>query len=363
MAAMRFQDRFSLGQYELGRGGLAEKPAPCFIIAEAGVNHNGSVDLALRLIEAAEQSGAHAVKFQAFAPDTLLSVEADFAPYQRLRTAQGTGVAALFEQLALPDSAWARLKAASEALGLVFLVSPFDAERVRFLADLGVQGLKLASSELTNPFVLEPAARSGLPILLSTGMASLQEIEAALAFLSAHGAREVALLHCVSSYPAPPESLNLRAIPFLATRFGLPVGFSDHTLGAEAAGLALSLGAQLIEKHFTLDRDLPGPDHAMSLDPAELAAFVQTLHRTESMLGLSAKQCHPVEVPIKRQVRRSLAWVAPLEAGLRVSLSHLTALRPETGLSPLQREQLVGRTLCRPVRAGELVVWDDFEPL
>ena len=238
---------------------------------------------------------------------------------------------------------------------ILFLSTPFDEESVAVLVQLGVPALKVASPEVTNHPFLELIGGSGLPVLLSTGMSTLVEVEAAVDVVRGAGCDALALLHCVSSYPAPMDESNLRAIATLAERFGVPIGYSDHTLGSAASLGAVALGASLLEKHVTLDRGLPGPDHAASLVPGELADLIGSIRAVESALGDGVKRPMPSEVSNRRDVRRSLAAAADLPAGTVLEPAMLTALRPGTGISPSERDTVIGRTLVRGLARGELV--------
>lgn len=333
---------------------------PCYVIAEAGVNHDGDIEQALRLVDVAATAGASAVKFQTFVAERLVTADAPKAGYQLETTDPDESQLGMLQALELDADDHRRLLAHCRERGITFLSTPFDDESVALLVELGVAALKVASPEVTNHPFLELVGSRGLPVILSTGMSTLAEVEAAVAVLAAAGCSELALLHCVSSYPAPAEQANLRAIVTLAERFDVPVGYSDHTVGDGATLAAVALGAQLIEKHVTLDRSLPGPDHAASLEPAELAALVRGVREVEAMLGDGVKRPMPCEEGNRTVVRRSLAAARDLPAGTTVAADMLTALRPATGISPADRAAVLGRTLRRPLRRGELVVQDDL---
>lgn len=342
----------AIGSRRVGGG------APCLVIAEAGVNHDGDPELAVELVRAAARAGADAVKFQLFAADRLATDAAPTAPYQARAT--GTrGQQELLRALELPAAELARVAEAAAAAGILFLASAFDDESVDALARLGAPALKIASPDLVNPFLLEHAARTGLPLLVSTGMSDLAEVRTALRLLDAAGARELVLLHCVSSYPAEAEDANLRALAALA-ELGHPVGFSDHTLGTEVALAAVALGAAVLEKHFTLDRSRTGPDHAASLEPGELAELVAAVRRVESALGDGIKRPVAAELANRESVRRSIAAARDVAAGERLERAMLTALRPATAIPALEVDRVVGRTARRAIRRGELVAWTDL---
>ena len=259
----------TIGERQIGEG------APCFLIAEAGVNHNGDPEQARRLVDAAADAGSDAVKFQTFRSEHLASPQAPKADYQHRSTDAGESQLDMLRRLELPRSAYPVLQARCAERGILFLSSAFDEADADFLAQLGAPAIKIPSGELTNLPFLAHAARRGLPLIVSTGMAALREVEEAVAAIREAGGRGLVLLHCVSRYPAPAAHANLRAMRTLADAFGVPVGFSDHTPGIAVAVAAAALGAHVIEKHLTLDRSLPGPDHSSSLDPREFRALVE----------------------------------------------------------------------------------------
>jgi N-acetylneuraminate synthase/N,N'-diacetyllegionaminate synthase len=352
-------DAVTIGARRIGDG-------PCFVIAEAGVNHDGDAGRAHLLVDAAADAGADAVKFQVFDPAAVAGADAPLADYQRsgAPTAGGSadGQLAMLERLALPARAWPGLREHAEERGLVFLATPFDPASADLLVDLGVTAIKVASGELTNLPFLARLASAGLPLLVSTGMAEMHEIAAAIATIRARGA-PVCLFHCVSAYPAPAEEANLRAIPTLRSAFRVPVGWSDHTPGDEAPLAAVALGASLVEKHLTIDRSLPGPDHRASLEPSELTAMVDSIRTVESMLGSGQKQPTPSEMPIAAVARRSMHWAVDMAAGAPVGAEDIVMLRPGTGLAPGRLGEVVGRTTARATRAGTIVEAADVEGL
>jgi N-acetylneuraminate synthase/N,N'-diacetyllegionaminate synthase len=334
---------------------------PCFVIAEAGVNHNGDLDLARRLVDAAAAAGADAVKFQTFNATEVAAAGAPKAEYQLETTPVGESQVEMLRGLELEADAYRTLKARAEKSGLAFLSTPFDRGSVELLDSLGADAFKIASPDLTNfPLLDEVAARSR-PVLLSTGLADLGEVEAAVDRLRSGGAIDIVLLHCVSAYPAPPEDANLRAMATMEERLGLGVGYSDHTEGSETALAAVALGAVLLEKHFTLDRSLPGPDQRASMEPEELAALVRAVRRVESALGDGVKRPMPSEESNSAAVRRSLAAADDLPVGVRLTRNMLIALRPATGISPTRVDELVGRRLLVERSRGELIQPDDLE--
>ena len=337
---------FAVGPHRIGPG------EPCFFIAEAGVNHDGNLDQARAFIDVAAQAGADAVKFQTFDPALLASQQAPLAAYQRTHCNPPASQRQMLERLSLPRPAYRELLAHAQRRSLLFLSSPFDEGSADFLAELDLPAFKIPSGEITNHPFLVHLARLGRPLLLSTGMCTLGEVAAALTVIREAGDPPVALFHCVSSYPCPADRANLRAMETLRATFGRPTGWSDHTLGQEVALAAVALGANLLEKHFTLDRALPGPDHAASLEPTELAALVRGIRAVESALGDGRKVPDPCERDTAQVARKSLFWKTSLPAGALAGPEDFVALRPGTGVSPAELARLAGRRLRCPVVAG-----------
>lgn len=326
-----------------------------FIIAEAGVNHNGDVHCARRLIEAAADAEADAVKFQTFRANQLATPTAPPAAYQRQATRPDEGQQQMLRRLELPRSAYEAFVEDCERRGLVFLSTPFEEDSADFLEALGIAAFKMPSGELTNLPLLAHVARKGKPMLVSTGMASLEEVEAAVRTLEHAGNPPLVLLHCVSSYPADPSEANLRAMQTLAEAFHVPVGFSDHTMGSEVALAAVALGASVIEKHLTLDRRQPGPDHQSSLEPGEFAALVQGIRRVESSLGHGRKEPAPSERETARVARKSLVAARAIRAGSQLTEELIDIKRPGTGLPPSMREHLIGREAVTDIPEGAVL--------
>lgn len=331
-------------------------------IAEVGVNHDGSVEQAHRLVDAVADSGADVVKFQTFDPEALAAANAPTAEYQRAGGASDDQ-RAMLARLALPADAWAGLKAHATDRGLIFLSTPFDDRSAAMLDVLGVPAFKLGSGELTNLPFLERCARFGRPLLVSTGMADMTEVAAAVDAIAAAGDPPLSLFHCVSSYPAMPQDANLRAIATMRQAFGVPVGWSDHTTGLELPLAAVAAGAELVEKHVTLDRGLPGPDHRASMEPGELRAMIAGIRTIERALGDGVKEPVAAERPIADVARRSLHWRRDLPAGTMISADDLVALRPGTGISPARQRSVVGRPTRNSVAAGTPLVPADVEGL
>jgi N,N'-diacetyllegionaminate synthase len=334
--------------------------ARVFIIAEAGVNHNGSVDLALKLVDAAKASGADAVKFQTFRAERLATETAHKAAYQERTVSGSESQLEMLKRLELSAEAHRRIIEHCREAGIEFLSSPFDSESADLLESLDVRIVKIPSGEITNLMFLKHIAMKGRPVILSTGMSTLGEVEEAVAAIRCNGSPSLTLLHCVTEYPAPYAEVNLRAMMTLKQAFGLPVGYSDHTPGIEIAIAAVAMGAEVIEKHFTLDRGLPGPDHAASLEPGELAEMVQAIRHVEAALGNGIKTPAPCEVPNIGVARKSIVADRNLPAGHRISEDDLRVKRPGTGLAPRLLDQVVGRMLRNAVQKDELIRWDQL---
>lgn len=331
---------------------------PCFVIAEAGVNHNGNLDMAQRLIETAAQAGADAVKFQTFSSDRLVTRRAPKAIYQQETTGAQESQYAMLKRLELSPTDHERLFAHARAHGIVFLSTPFDQASADLLFDLGVGAIKIGSGDLTNLPLLEHIARRRLPMILSTGMAYLGEVEAAVQCIQAQGDVAIVLLHCVSSYPARTVDVNLRAMLAMRQAFGLPVGYSDHTTGITVPIAAVALGASVIEKHFTLDCSLPGPDHRASLEPEELSVMVRAIRDVEAALGDGRKRPTAGEVDTARVARKSVVSRDEIPAGTFITAEMLDIKRPGTGVPPRDLGQVVGRRARVTIPADTVIEWE-----
>lgn len=326
------------------------------IIAEAGVNHNGSREMALRLIDAAAEAGADYVKFQTFRTEELVSRRAKKAGYQ-VRNLGGDDDSqyGMLKRLELSEADHRALTERCAERGIGFLSTAFDLPSLAFLDGLGLPLWKVPSGEITNFPYLRAVGRTGKPVILSTGMADLDEIEQALGVLIRFGTprESITLLHCTTEYPAPKEEVNLRAMGTMRERFGLPVGYSDHTEGIEIAVAAAALGAVVIEKHFTLDRNLEGPDHRASLEPDELKRLVTAVRSVESALGDGCKVPAASERRNRAVARKSIVAARPIRRGELFTEENLTTKRPGDGLSPLLWERAVGRPAPRDFAAEE----------
>jgi N,N'-diacetyllegionaminate synthase len=345
---------FAIGSRVIGRS------RPCFIIAEAGVNHNGDPRLARELILAAARAGADAVKFQTFRTEELVTAHAPKADYQKRTTDIGESQQEMLRKLELPLEIYPELRARAEGEGLAFLSTPFDVGSVDFLADLGVSAFKIPSGELTHPALVTRIASKDKPLLVSTGMSTLDEVADAVRLVEAQGAHEFCLLQCTSNYPADPADVNLRAMVTMERIFGVVVGFSDHTEGIEVALAAVALGAAVIEKHFTLDRTMAGPDHAASLEPAEFQALVRGVRKVETALGTGEKKPAAGEQIVANVVRRSLVAARDIPTGAVLTEDDIACKRPGVGIAPGLIREVLGRRAARSIAAGDLLAWEDF---
>lgn len=327
----------------------------CFVIAEIGVNHNGDMDIARRLIDVAADAGADAAKFQTFRADDLIVEGTQAVAYQRKNDAD-LDQYKLLKALELSFEDHEELVAHCEARGIEFMSTGFDKTSLRLLLDLGIKRIKIASGEITNTPLVEYSAEACLPIILSTGMATLQEVAESVRTIRAVWDRlghvgDLVVLHCTSAYPTPLEEVNLAAMGTMARELGEAVGYSDHTTGILVAPMAVAAGAQLIEKHITLDRTMKGPDHAASLEPGELKAMVSDIRRAELIRGNGVKAPRAVEMEARSLVRKGLKFLRSLPRGHVVTIDDLAPLRPETGLPPARLNGLVGHSLARDVVA------------
>jgi N,N'-diacetyllegionaminate synthase len=332
---------------------------PPVVIGEIGVNHNGDLQIARDLIDVAAKAGVQVVKLQVFKTEKEISRFAELAPYQKEAGSHATSQFDLCKALELPYDAVRDLKGYCDRRGLGFLCSVFDFDSVDFLVDeLKVSSLKIASGEVTNLPFLQYVASKGVGLLLSTGASTLAEVRDAIHMINSVGHPELVLFHCVSSYPAPNTQLNLRAIQTLRDAFSVPVGFSDHSEGIEAAMVAVALGASVIEKHFTLDRDMDGPDHKASIEPDELHRLVEAVATAKMMLGDGKKKPMPCEEENLPLIRRSLVANASLNAGTRLTREMIDIKRPASGIAPRELQSVIGRELLRDLGEDEPITWD-----
>lgn len=327
------------------------------IIAEAGVNHNGSIELARKMIHAAKQAGADYVKFQTAIPEEVISSIAEKADYQKTTTGAEESQLDMCRRIHLPLTDYVELKALCNEVGIGFMSTPFDLVSVRVLAELGQDFFKIPSGEITNLPYLRAVAATGHPIIMSTGMSTMEEIGDALHVLTLAGAdrNRITLLHCNTEYPTPYEDVNLRAMRTMACEFGVPVGYSDHTRGIEVPIAAVAMGATVIEKHFTLSRQLEGPDHAASLEPDELAAMVRAIRNIEKALGDADKHVTPSEAKNINIARKSIVARRDIKAGELLTEENLAVKRPGTGLSPMLWDSVIGTRAVKDFPADSLI--------
>ena len=328
-----------------------------FIIAEAGVNHNGSLKLAKKLVDVAVSAGADAVKFQTFKAEAVVSRFAPKAEYQKQTTDANESQLEMIKKLELSYEDFEELFRYCKNRGIIFMSTPFDIESARFLKDLGVEIFKIPSGEITNYLLLKEIGSYGKEIILSTGMADLGEIEDALEVLTTAGTpkEKITVLHCNTEYPTPYEDVNLRAMLTIKEAFKVKVGYSDHTLGIEIPVAAVALGACVIEKHFTLDKNLPGPDHRASLEPEELKAMVRAIRNVEKALGSGIKKPSPSELKNLPIARKSIVARRAIKKGEIFTEENLTVKRPGTGISPMRWNEVLGRKAPRDFKQDEMI--------
>lgn len=338
-----------------------------FIIAEAGVNHNGDEHLALQLVETAKRCGADAVKFQTFSADKLVRPGTEKAEYQKRETGNGDQYAML-KALEMSEALHRKLFAHCAELGIEFMSTPFDEEAANFLIALGMRRIKIPSGEITNEPFLAFLATKNIPLIMSTGMTTLAEIQRAVEVIATARVRAghlapladmLTILHCTSNYPAQCHDVNLRAMQSIAEQTRLPVGYSDHTLGLAVSTAAVALGAVIIEKHFTLDKSLAGPDHKASLTPEKLGQLVRQIRDVEDAMGSPIKQPSASELPIRALVRRSVTVVKPIRAGEPIQQDDVALLRPGTGIAPGELATVIGKVAARDLPADTTLQWSD----
>lgn len=324
------------------------------IIAEAGVNYNGDINLAFRMAEKAKEAGADIVKFQTAHPENVISIYAQKAAYQKETTGASESQLDMVRKLMLKFEEFIPLKEYCKKIGIVFLSTPFEIDAVHFLNKL--QNLwKIPSGEITNyPYLVE-IARTAKPVIMSTGMSTLDEIDTAMKLLRENGSGEISLLHCNTQYPTPFEDVNLRAMITMREKFGVRVGYSDHTLGIEVPVAAVAMGAEIIEKHFTLDRNMEGPDHKASLEPDELFAMVKAIRNIELALGSGEKKVSPSEKENIAVARKSIVARENIKKGQILTEANITTKRPGTGINPMKWPEVLGTKAIRDFRRDELI--------
>jgi N,N'-diacetyllegionaminate synthase len=327
------------------------------IIAEAGVNHNGNLDTALKMIEAAAISGADYIKFQTFITEKLVTRNAPKAVYQEIQTGNEGSQFGMLKKLELNEQAHVLLKNHAGKFGIRMISTPFDEESAAMLNRLNVDLFKVGSGDLTNILLLRQLAKFSRPVILSTGMCDMDEIAKAIEILEKAGLpkSKITLLHANTDYPTPYTDVNLRAMQTMTNQFGISVGYSDHTDGIEVAVAAVALGAKVIEKHFTLDRNMEGPDHKASLEPAELNLMVRSIRNIEKALGSSVKEPSSGEKKNMAAARKSIVAAVPIYKGEKLTENNMTVKRPGTGICPLRWDEIIGTFATRNYQTDELI--------
>lgn len=326
-----------------------------FVIAEAGVNHNGSLAIAKRLIDVASKAGADAIKFQTFKAERMVCRDAAKAKYQINNTDNADSQYQMLQKLELSLQMHKELMWYCKEKNILFLSTPFDRESIRLLVDLDIPILKIPSGEITNLPYLREVARQKRKIILSTGMSNLDEVKLAIKVLKENGGKDIILLHCNTQYPTPISDVNLLAMLTMQRELGLPVGYSDHTLGIEVALAAVALGACVIEKHFTLDKAMEGPDHRASLEPQELKQMIKGIRKVEFALGSKEKQMSSSEQENVIIARKSIVAAQSIRKDEQFTEKNLTVKRPGTGISPMKWDEIVGKTANRDYKVDEMI--------
>lgn len=325
------------------------------IIAEAGVNHNGDIALAYKMIDAAKEAGADIIKFQTAKPELVISRYAEKAEYQKNTTGNEESQLEMCKKIHLKFEDYIPLKKYCEECGIKFLSTPFDLESIDFLDELGCDIWKIPSGEITNYPYMVKIAKTQKPIILSTGMCSMDEIKEALELLEKNGAKEISLLHCTTEYPTPFEDVNLNAMETMKAEFGVEVGYSDHTVGIEVPVAAVAVGATIIEKHFTLDKNMEGPDHKASLEPHELKQMVDSIRHIEQAMGSGEKQPAESEKKNINIARKSIVARVDIKAGDVFTEENITTKRPGNGISPMRWNEVIGTKAIRDFGEDELI--------
>jgi len=331
-----------------------------YVIAEIGVNHNGDLNIAKKLIDVAKQAGADAVKFQTFNAAKLTSKVAKKAAYQQTNDPKNESQYEMLKRLELAESDLLAAADYTRAQGLEFLSTPFDEDSAALLDRLNVSAFKVSSGDLTALDFLAYIARFNRPMIISTGMGTLIETAEAVQVIRDNGTPPLAILHCVSQYPAAASDANLRAMDTMATAFKVPIGWSDHTLGSAIAVAAVARGARIIEKHYTLDKNMPGPDHKASLEPDELASYIADIRKVDTALGDGIKRPCAAEMDTIAAARRSLVIARDVKSGTVLTGLDINVQRPGTGLAPKMLPQVIGRTTATALNAGQVISWDDL---
>ena len=346
----------SIGERLIGEG------QPCFLVAEVGINHNGDMELARKMIEAAIRAGADAVKFQTFKAKEFISDSKQTFSYLSQGKKITESMLGMFRRYEFSREKWFLIKKECDKQGVLFLSTPQNKTDLDLLLDLGVKAIKVGSDDFTNIPLLKEYARTGLPLILSSGMADLGEVHRSLDSVGALDGYPTILLHCTSQYPTPPEDVNLLKIKTLSQAFPyIPIGFSDHTQGPLAASLALAMGAMVFEKHFTMDHDLPGPDHWFSADPDELSEWISSIRKASVMLGNGIIRPTAKEKEMRKIARRSVVALCDIEKGEILTKDNIGLKRPGDGLPAFLYEHMLGLKSSGKIRHGNLLAWGDFK--
>ncbi len=342
------------------------KEKPVFVIAEAGVNHNGKIELAKKLIEAAKDAGADAIKFQTFKTEDLVTEKTDMASYQKINLKKQESQKSMLKKLELDYNVFKELKNYCDKKEIIFLSTPHTEDAVDFLDSL-IPAFKVGSGDLTNIPLLKKIAKKGKPIILGTGMGTLDEVKEAADAIKSEGNNEIVLLHCTTNYPCKNEEVNLRAMKTIEKETNCLAGYSDHTLGIEVSLMAAKLGAVLVEKHFTLDKNMEGPDHKASLEPWELKELIKRLRNkdypelNETILGSEEKRPTESEVKISEFIRKSVVAKADINKGEKITKDILIVKRPGTGIKPKDINKVIGKITSKDIKKDELILWSDVK--
>ena len=331
-----------------------------YIIAEAGVNHNGNIETAKRLVDIAKKAGCDCVKFQTFSADKIVTKSAEMAKYQIENTKNANSQYEMLKKLEFSYDDFLELKVYCDKVKIDFLSTPFDEEAVEMLDKIGVDAYKISSGEVTNKPLLQYIAQKNKRILLSTGMCTLKEVKKAVQWIEDMGNNKIILFHCTSNYPAPYSSVNMKAMLTLRDEFGYPVGYSDHTEGIEISLMSVAYGATVIEKHFTYDRNAEGPDHKASLEPDELECLVTSIRHIEQAVGTGEKKPSESELSTREVARKSLVWKKSKNAGDVILLEDICCKRPGTGICPEKIDEIIGRAVVRACNEDTLISWEDM---
>lgn len=326
-----------------------------YIIAEAGVNHNGDIQVAKEMIAIARESGVDAIKFQTFQAEKLVTAQSRKAAYQQKTTGNSESQLEMLKKLQLTQAEFMELKNYCNEVGIEFISTPFDMDSIDFLDRIGMKIWKIPSGEITNLPYLIKIAKTKLPVIVSTGMATLDEVAETISVLRKYGSQEISLLHCTTEYPTPVEDVNLNAMLTMQNKFNLPIGYSDHTMGTEIAIAAVAVGAVMIEKHFTLDRMMKGPDHQASLEPVELKAMVRAIRNVEKAMGDGIKKPAQSEIKNIQIARKSIVAARNIKHGELFTKDNLTVKRPGNGITPMKWFEVLGQKAMRDFEEDELI--------